>query len=495
MTGDETAPDAERVDPDGPRARKRLRRILELIGPGQLVFFEVGPPRTRATLVDEWRRVTGRRVVYVHLAHAIGLPVTLPLDSDGPWMPPPLPGRPIPDIAHAQLSAHGPADVCVLDGFEHWARTRDECLALADHLNLSRERLSGLPAAVILLMPAYLIHHLRQHAINLWSVRSFHEVLFRPEYSTTPDNQLVSPPSEVHATTERVRLLSHSYESARGQLSFEDMLDAVGFAYLNALIDAGDGPRAVAVAESLAQDPRLDELPLQRAKVTYWRGMSARVAGELDASAHHLERALAGLRALDEPRLALEALGQLGTTFLRAGRYERAEACLENVLEQLEQEGLEPSDGRVFARLELATAAMASGRWYRAYGLLESAYAHIQSRGSERTWVRVEAIEKLAFLLQSLGDFYRAAAMYRQLLDTISEYYSESARFRALHQSNIGELCRDIGDRDRALLWFERARASLQEASRVGEAATKDLLLRGINHELAALAVSSGEQN
>lgn len=442
----------------GPKATERawirLRMMLERAAPGQMIYLEVGPPRERPALVKRMRLEVGRTFLYVNLG------------NKGAAEDPEWPALPVLVVLHQALERYGPADVCVIDGFEDRATTREQSFALMDELNLAREALGAMPAALVFLLPPYLVYRIHQRALNLWSWRMHHVVLYTPRVEQVVIIESTESDPETSALAEQ---LGRRFELARKQgLSFRDLLHGAALPYVETLYRAAAYQRALEVLEELSGNPELSALPLEQAWVEYWSGLCWGFLGMFDRARAHLEEALALLRVdhgADEG-LTIKALGQLGQMARRDGAYEQAESYLLEALQMLETEHQGRFDGIVAIRLHLllADVYVAMGRLYEAYALTEATRDQYESLRLGHKREHVLLLDKLSALYGAFGDHHQALSLCHRLLDMDASALGDDARLLALWQRNLARIYDALGDDAQAQRWLQQALATQDRA-------------------------------
>lgn len=197
---------------------RRLHLALSTAAPGQLYFVELATARGRRHLpVRLMRDGLARPSAYYNLAERS-----------------PTERQQNPFVSFraflAAASAAAPVEILYLDGFP---AHRDFHLQPQPHdaleqLNLAREALARLPAAIVFLAPPYLIALLRQHTQNLWSWRH-HDFTLSPDFDADAPqdapwdfSEEVLPPllavdpealgSELHFLTAQIDLLSKAHQ-------------------------------------------------------------------------------------------------------------------------------------------------------------------------------------------------------------------------------------------------------------------------------------------
>ena len=155
----------------------RLKLALSTAAPGQLYFVELATARGRRHLPARLARDgLSRPHAYYNLAERSPAERQQnPLVSFRAFL--------------AQASAAAPVEILYIDGFQ---AHRDFQLQPQPHdaleqLNLAREALARLPAAVVFLAPPYLIALFRQHTQNLWSWRH-HDFTLCPDFDRDAPN-------------------------------------------------------------------------------------------------------------------------------------------------------------------------------------------------------------------------------------------------------------------------------------------------------------------
>lgn len=269
MNQDGSAASGEGVEGTEPPEETRLRAALALALPGELIFIELDDAGERARLpVLLGAAGLARPWLYVNLREDSVLFGVTQVEQREP-LPQVVALGDLPAVLRGLLTsswAQAPRLV-FLDGLEQVldAEQVPQPGGPLEQLSQGREALATLPAALVFLLPASLVQHLREHAINLWSWRAYDFTLSgegAPELTRLvlpgPSVRLRSPRGDSHeARTRHIQIyrdLLQEHE-ARGRL-LGSLYSEVIAPLLTALDDEGAWAEALELAQRvLREDP------------------------------------------------------------------------------------------------------------------------------------------------------------------------------------------------------------------------------------------------